>query len=201
MKPTEESLNILRTISDKMYEKTFHHHSHILYDLPIKENGYYVEIGCYAGATACLMLQKKNINVVSIDLGYPIPPELVKQNVDMFNINKNHFNYIQGNSQTKVTKDKLKEITEHIDILFIDGDHSFDGVLKDFNLYQDMVSIGGWIVFDDYNDKTHSPEVKPAVDSIVKNISGYEIIGTFKNCFGARPNTLTDGNCFVIRKK
>lgn len=200
MNITNNSLNILRDISFNMEGHTFHHHSHILFDIPIKDNGFYVEIGCYAGATACLMLQKEKINVVSIDLGYPIPYQVVESNVNKFNKKKNSYHYIEGNSNSIETLGKLKQITKEIDVLFIDGDHSYSGVINDFLLYQQLVIPGGWIVFDDYNDSIHSPEVKPAVDHIIKNHLDYEILGAFKNIFGARPENLIDGNCFVLRK-
>lgn len=202
MIPTYESLELLREISSKMEGTTFHHHSHLLYDIPIRENGYYVEIGCYAGATACLMLHKAN--VVSIDLGRPISSTIVYDNVDMFNHKKNSFTYLEGNSQSNEMVKRLKEITNEIDILFIDGDHTKEGVMNDFLLYHEMVIPGGYIVFDDYNDDEFSPEVKPTVNMIVKNFLQYEVIGTFENTLGARPRFLTEaneGNCFVMRKK
>jgi hypothetical protein len=63
-----------------------------------------------------------------------------------------------------------------------------------------MVVPGGYIVFDDYNDSEYSPEVKPTVDEIVKNTSEYEVIGAIENTLGARPRTLLEGNCFILRK-
>lgn len=36
-----------------------------------------------------------------------------------------------------------------LDYLFIDGDHSYEGVKKDFELYSPLVRAGGVIVFHD----------------------------------------------------
>jgi hypothetical protein len=83
--------------------------------------------------------------------------------------------------------------------LFIDGDHTYKGVKMDFEMYQELVKPGGFIVFDDYHDEISSPEVKVFVDDLVNNLNGYEIIGTFKN-IGAKSTKLVNGNCFVIRK-
>lgn len=197
---TEKSLGLLRHISSKMQGSTFHHHSHLLYDLPVRKNGYYVEIGCYAGATACLMAHIAHINIVSIDLGYPVPQNVVFENINLFNLYGNTFHYIEGNSRSQDTLDQLKKITQEIDILFIDGGHSKEDVMNDFLLYHKMVVPGGYIVFDDYNDSEYSPEVKPTVDTIVKNTNEYEVVGTIKNTLGARPRTITEGNCFILRK-
>jgi hypothetical protein len=94
----------------------------------------------------------------------------------------------------------LRSFINDIDVLFIDGDHSYNGVKNDFNLYSPLVKNGGYIVFDDYNDHVSSPEVKPAVNEIVSTLVGYEIIGTLPNVYGARPDTLLEGNCYVIKK-
>jgi rod shape-determining protein MreB len=75
-----------------------------------------------------------------------------------------------------------------------------DGVIADFNMYSDLIRIGGYVVFDDYNDCLYSPDVKKVVDSLIPSLSDYEIIGTFKNDLQAYPSELEEGNCFVIKK-
>jgi predicted O-methyltransferase YrrM len=204
MEHTKKSLEITQKISDEMSGKTFHHHYHILYDIinlyPEEYNVKYVEIGCYAGGSACLVSQRKNTNVYSIDLGHPISPEIAIKNVNNFNTNNNLYEYIKGNSQSDETLNTLKNFIDHIDVLFIDGDHTLNGVKLDFNIYSPMVKSGGYIVFDDYNDMEFSPEVKVAVDELLSNLEGYDIIGTLPNIYGARPVNLKDGNCFIIKK-
>ena len=53
------------------------------------------------------------------------------------------------NSQTAITRDKVKEFCPEYDLIFIDGDHSYDGVKKDFELYKELLSPRGFIVFHD----------------------------------------------------
>lgn len=205
MKHTKLSLEITKNISDEMSGKTFHHHYHILFDIiNLYPENYllnYVEIGCFAGGSSCLVLQRKKTNVFAIDLSRPIPQEVVMYNVNKFNVHNNSFEYIKGSSQDTNTVDKLKSFIDVIDVLFIDGDHSSVGVINDFKIYSPMVKSGGYIIFDDYNDHEFSPEVKPTVDELMLDIQGYEIIGTLPNIFGARPSNLKDGNCFIIKKK
>jgi cephalosporin hydroxylase len=203
LKPTQTSLDIVREIATSV--STFHHHYHILYDIantyPVDYVLNYVEIGCYAGGSACLMIQRPNTNVISIDLGTPIDTTIVKNNVNKVNKHDNFYNYLEGNSHNLIILTKLTEIISEIDILFIDGDHSFNGVLYDFETYSKMVKRGGYIIFDDYNDHKFSPQVKPAVDMIIPKLSDtYKIIGTFENSLGARPVELLDGNCYIIQK-
>jgi predicted O-methyltransferase YrrM len=210
IKITQLSLDMVRQIATEV--ATFHHHYHILYDIANtfgdkKIN--YVEIGAYAGGSSCLMMQRPDTTIISIDLGVPIPKAVVFENVINYKSNNNYYKFIEGNSQSQTTKDKVIETlsnsrvlgyTNKIDILFIDGDHSFDGVFNDFLMYEELVNVGGYIIFDDYNDKEFSPEVKSAVDGLIPSLSNYEIIGTLENKLGAYPSELKEGNCFVIKK-
>jgi cephalosporin hydroxylase len=205
MKHTQQSLNITQRISDQINNQTFHHHYHILYDIaelyPKHYNLIYVEIGCYAGGSACLMLQRPNTRVISIDLGTPIDESIVHTNINKLNKFNNSYNYLKGNSQTYEMVNKLKKLINEIDILFIDGDHSYQGVINDFLLYEKLIKKGGYIVFDDYNDSQYSPEVKIAVNDIIPIIiEKYNIIGTLPNIFKARPNIMVEGNNFIIQK-
>jgi predicted O-methyltransferase YrrM len=211
IKITQDSLDMVRKISNDV--ATFHHHYHILYDIAStfgdnKIN--YVEIGSYAGGSSCLMLQRFNTSIISVDLGEPIPKGVVFENVLNYKNNNNYYKYIEGNSQIIETKSQVLDglsnsrvlgFSNKIDILFIDGDHSLNGVLNDFNLYKDLVNIGGYIVFDDYYDNVHSPDVKKALDEIIlPNLVDFEIIGTFENNLGAYPTELLNGNCYIIKK-
>jgi len=200
---TSESLRLLQDITERINGQTFHHHCHILYDLPLpSENPNYLEIGCYAGASAILMLQKPNIRAISIDLGSPIHPSIVKKNIFANNPHNNLYRYILGDSHRKEIFDKLCNQT--FDLLFIDGDHTGPGVRKDWEMYEPLVITNGFIVFDDYHDRVHSPEVGPEVDKIAADLDPerYQIIGTLPNVYKARgfPEDFTDGNCFIIKK-
>lgn len=54
----------------------------------------------------------------------------------------------RGNTIKLVNKFKDKSF----DIVFIDADHSYEGVSKDFKLYHSKAKDGGYIVFHDYGD-------------------------------------------------
>lgn len=77
---------------------------------------------------------------------------------------------------------KVLKLTTTLSAIHIDGGHGINNVLTDFILYQGFLSIGGVIVFDDYRDSVHSPEVKPAVDFIVAHLlqDRYSVVGTLE---------------------
>ena len=182
---------------------SFHHHYHILYDIAAsmkKDRIVYAEVGAYAGASAILMLHDMRTVVVSVDLGTPIPPRVALGHVHSY-FDDGRYTYVQGDSRNEETKNRLRQSAPVIDLLFIDGDHTFSGVQSDFHMYSDMVRAGGFIVFDDYHCPA-SVEVKPAVDDIVSGLwtAEYSAIGTFENSLGAKPSAMRRGNCFVLMK-
>jgi len=74
---------------------------------------------------------------------------------------------ITGNSQISETVEKVKQALgdEPVDFLFIDADHSYEGVKADFENYHGLVRPGGIIGFHDVNH----PPVRQLWDEI--NIS------------------------------
>lgn len=186
------SYDVLKSVLTQI--RSFHHHTHILYDLRslLGDNCVYVEIGSYCGASAALMLQHPKKTFVHCIDPLTLPPshykgtasqeETIKRNLEAFR-GENEYKLWKGLSQSPRILNNMKDIA--IDILFIDGDHSYEAVWRDFKNYQQFVKSGGFIVFDDYLDSLYSPQVRLAVDDIVKHIKEknlpYEIIGSLPN--------------------
>ncbi len=94
--------------------------------------------------------------IISIDLpegpfggGYPRKKKKLYKYFGMDSNTKMHL--IQNNSHSKETLGMVKNYlgSRKIDFLFIDGDHSYEGVKKDFNIYREFVRDGGIIAFHD----------------------------------------------------
>lgn len=73
---------------------------------------------------------------------------------------KNFLNFIQADSTDKEIVKEVYDYVEDInhdnnleglDFLFIDGDHSYGGVMEDFKNYSSLVRSGGIIGFHDIN--------------------------------------------------
>ena len=62
-----------------------------------------------------------------------------------------HQTYFQGSSYSPEMCAKVEQFLdgEKIDLLFIDGDHSYEGVKRDFELYSPFVNENGLIIFHD----------------------------------------------------
>jgi predicted O-methyltransferase YrrM len=55
-----------------------------------------------------------------------------------------------------------------LDLLFIDGDHTYNGVKQDFEMYSPFVKSGGIVAFHDI--VKHPPETEVQVDRFWKEI-------------------------------
>jgi cephalosporin hydroxylase len=201
---------ITGTIAKEIEGKTFHHHYHLLYDLRTilgSDKKKYTEIGVfYGGSLALMMHHPYETDLTSIDLFFfEGQRETLQKNIDKYNKYNQNIAIYKTNSHSEEFIEKLKEEGFNTDILFIDGDHSKEGTILDFKLFEQFVNCGGFIVFDDYQDRFYSPEVKVAVDEIVENIqkgeiTGYEIIGSPENFLEVDPAYLSNYNEFILRK-
>ncbi len=58
-------------------------------------------------------------------------------------------------SHAPATLEYIKEIMPEIDLLFIDGDHSYQGCKQDWDMYGPLVRPGGIVAFHDTNYGRH----------------------------------------------
>lgn len=86
-----------------------------------------------------------------------------------------------GDSRDESTRDALVEALggRMIDCLFIDGDHTYEGVRSDYEMYSDLVRPGGLIAFHDI--VTHLYALHCEVVKLwceIKNESAVEIVSS-----------------------
>jgi predicted O-methyltransferase YrrM len=141
-----------------------------------------VEIGTAQGGTlyAWCKIAVSDALILSIDLpGGPFGGGYTLYDIKRFRKYKRKYQklyFLRKNSHKQETKDKLVELLDgrKIDFLFIDGDHRYTGVKKDFQLYSSLVKQNGLIVFHDILYHPRVPECK--VDKFWN-----EIKRTYKN--------------------
>lgn len=116
-----------------------------------------LEIGTANGGSlfSLCKLAPKDAIIVSIDLpegkfggGYP---EWKTPIYKLFKKDEQQLFLLREDSHLEQTVTKIKEILngKQIDFLFIDGDHSYEGVKKDFEMYSSLVKNDGIIAFHD----------------------------------------------------
>jgi|SRR5581483_11101602 len=116
-----------------------------------------LEIGTCRGGTLCILsrLASPDGNIISLDLpngefggGYKwfhIP--IFKA----FPYAKQKLHLLRGDSHSAEMANAVRKILgeEKLDLLFIDGDHTYEGVKKDFEDYSKLVRRGGIIALHD----------------------------------------------------
>jgi cephalosporin hydroxylase len=116
-----------------------------------------LEIGTARGGTLFLFTRvaAKDALIVSIDLpggefggGYDAGVETLYRS---FARSRQRVELLIGNSHDVATLAEVRERLggREIDFLFIDGDHTYEGVKRDFEMYSPLVRAGGLVAFHD----------------------------------------------------
>ena len=113
-----------------------------------------VEIGCDAGGTLWAWGQLGADAVIGITLrgaGYSSGQPLQSHGAEI----------IEGDSHDETTLERLRATLagRPIDVLLIDGDHSFAGVTKDWEMYAPLVRPGGIVALHDICHHPRRPDV------------------------------------------
>ncbi len=121
-----------------------------------------LEVGVFKGQTLAYMAASGVNDIVGVGLferGGNIPDwDFSEQDTyrifDEFGLDKKVLNLIKGDSLDPKTVEKARGV---YDIVYIDGDHTFEGAYSDLCNYAPMVRSGGLLVIDDCATDTQVP--------------------------------------------
>jgi cephalosporin hydroxylase len=118
-----------------------------------------LEVGSYLGGTFYVLCKLSHPDGLKISIDYPFYGNQAKEIADKKVYSKmksfaENVHIITADSHLEETKNVLSDILkeEKLDFLFIDGDHSYEGVKQDFKMYSPFVKKGGYVAFHDVND-------------------------------------------------
>lgn len=82
-----------------------------------------------------------------------------------------------GSSHEQEMLEKVEETLngELLDFLFIDGDHTYEGVKQDYEMYRHLVKPGGWVGFHDTKDTEFHRNANCRVDQLWSELEGQKI--------------------------
>jgi cephalosporin hydroxylase len=124
-----------------------------------------VEIGVYKGGTLFLFtrMAAPDALIVSLDLppirlGVGYPPWRARL-FRSFAQPSQKLELLQGDSHEPATVERLKRVLDgrSIDFLMIDGDHTYEGVKADYQMYHSLVARGGLIALHDIVPRVKHP--------------------------------------------
>ena len=151
-----------------------------------------VEIGTHRGGTLYLWarLARPDAILVSIDLpggkfggGYsPFRAPIYRR----FAQERQKLHLVRANSHAESTLVEAKRLLagQPIDLLFIDGDHTYEGVKKDWEMYSPLVRSGGLIAFHDVAGNYGETQVKAFWDTIKKSYAHREYMTHPERLYG-----------------
>jgi predicted O-methyltransferase YrrM len=138
-----------------------------------------IEIGGHRGGTAAMFCSFIEGTVLSIDkpdgewggIGYD---QAAKRNELLHEKYCPKFIGLLADSHSPRTSDDVHRVFsyESVDLLFIDGDHSYIGVQQDYGQYERFVRSGGVIAFHDINDTALHHERGVQVPKFWKTLKG-----------------------------
>jgi len=116
-----------------------------------------LEIGTAKGGTLFLFTRVAHDGalIVSVDMphgdfggGYP---DYMVPILKSFARQGQSIHLVEGDSHKDETLQEIKKLLNGrgVDFLFIDGDHNYEGVKRDFEMYSPLVSRGGMVAFHD----------------------------------------------------
>ncbi|HEX8324950.1 MAG TPA: class I SAM-dependent methyltransferase [Tepidisphaeraceae bacterium] len=98
--------------------------------------------------------------------GLKITRQTVERNLRHVGVPVDAVQIVQGMSESPHAIAKAAAGTYNY--MFIDGDHSYEGVRRDWANYGRLLEPGGYVLFDNYRDPSW-PEVTRAVDEIIED--------------------------------
>jgi predicted O-methyltransferase YrrM len=137
-----------------------------------------LEIGTGGGGTLFLWCQAgaQNATIVSLDLpGNPKGSSSPDWKIPLYRSlagQRQELHLVRADSHNQETLAHVRQILRgrQVDFLFIDGDHSLNGVKKDFEMYGSLARKGGVIALHDIVE--HPLETRCEVSEFWKSIKG-----------------------------
>jgi len=147
-----------------------------------------IEIGSKLGGTLNILCNIASGKKISVDLpggihggwmlqDHPYMGDVYLKRNAYFNEKYSDVYMITGDSHKQETVDKVAKCLngELVDFLFIDGDHTYEGVKQDYEDYKHFVNPGGWIAFHDTNDTKQHRDLNVYVGKLWDELEGNKI--------------------------
>ena len=129
-----------------------------------------IEVGSQEGKFAEFLARvKPNVSLIAID----IYTGLIKERGVLTGMN--NVQVLEGDSSSI-----LNALSPKFDLIYIDGDHAYDGVKKDATSADFLLEINGLMVFNDYTPWSYLEQIPYGIPQVVHELvesECYEIVG------------------------
>lgn len=137
----------------------------------------FMEIGTDQGGTFAIWSKLSAEDGIRISVDLPHGPygvssyDVTKRDEYLKSLGSN-VHTIHGSSHEIHIKEQVKNLLGEtlLDFLFIDGDHTYEGVKQDYEMYKEFVKPGGWIGFHDIKNTEFHRNTNCRVDTLWEEI-------------------------------
>lgn len=140
-----------------------------------------LEIGTANGGTLSRWFEIPSVRtIISLDLpegihggsGYKERTYVISDAIEQANMSGKEFYPVNGNSKDLYVINRISELLNGrtIDFLFIDGDHNYEGVKQDFEIYKQFLSKESLVAFHDIIDSEYHREQDCMVSEFWKEL-------------------------------
>jgi len=106
--------------------------------------------------------------------GLKVRPSTVHRNIRRMKLATPKFQLIVAQSGDMIASEALAEV--EIASLWIDGDHSYEGVRNDWLIYSPRVCHGGFVLFDNYSDGVF-PDIDRFIEGeLLPDLDGWDVV-------------------------
>jgi predicted O-methyltransferase YrrM len=111
------------------------------------------EVGTSAGGTLYLLTRAAADDAVLVSVDVDVPAHVAAARSRLGRARQRVVS-LQGDSHDEAMVGRVRQALSGrpLDVLFIDGDHSYDGVRRDWELYAPLVRPGGLVALHDVQD-------------------------------------------------
>ena len=143
----------------------------------VPDGGMIVEIGAEFGMSASIFCRaaRQSVSIISIDL---FPDDLLQKHQANLRESGHFGRSLQIKADSQLASTPTGAGVEAINLLFIDGDHSYAGVWRDLKVWMHLVKPDGVVIFHDAAPATNlAPhplhyEVQQAIDGYMAVLPG-----------------------------
>jgi predicted O-methyltransferase YrrM len=183
-----------RNITKNINGRICHHWIRILYRICEKfDIKNYMEIGVHNGSSMSYIVRHSSPKkCIGVDLWEDfkqrcyakdkLSMQRTANNINKNNISNSRIHLIKSDSTSQKTLENVTKIlgNELLDLLFVDGDHSYEGIKNDIEKYSGLIKPGGFLVVDDYNQKLY-PQIVRYMDEFLSKNPSFTLIGVYED--------------------
>jgi cephalosporin hydroxylase len=137
-----------------------------------------LEVGTFRGGTIRFFREiiHPSGKMISVDLN---DRGFIPEIEEMYSYDK-RMNFVKGDSKAEETIEKVKEVLgeEELDFIFIDGNHTKEYFLADYENYSQFVKDGGLVIFHDIV----APQLNPVWNELKQGKKFIEFFGNENPC-------------------